>query len=190
MISGWLGYPLQYTVASVAFWVGYVTLRHNWNPEVLKRWGFTRTGLRQALLLCGGAFVVGLAASLLYGTTLGSTILNWNLPLLMLLYPIWGTVQQFLVTGLFADNMLALTRGKVSEFVIAIMAALLFSAVHIPDEELMVATFFLGVTTVLIFFRTRNLLAIGLLHGWFASVFYFFGMGVDPMAPLLAAAFG
>ena len=190
VVAGWLGYQLQFTVAAVAFWTGYVTLRHSWNPEVLKQWGFTRDGLRQALILCGGAFIAGLAMSLLYGSTWGNTILDWDLALLLLLYPIWGTVQQFLITVLFADNVRSLARGRASEFAVAIAAAVVFAVVHIPERDLMVAVFFLELSTVLIFFRTRNLLAIGLLHGWFASVFYFFGMGVDPLAPLLRATFG
>ena len=190
VLSDWLGYQLHFTIAAIAFWAGYVTLRHSWNPTVLKRWGFSRAGLKTGLVLGAGVFVVGLTVSLLYGLIAGSSLLNWNLGLLLLLYPVWGVVQQLLVTCLFADNVMVLSRGKVSPFVVVMMAALLFSAAHVPDRELMVATFFLGITTVLIFFRTRNLLAVGILHGWFASVFYFFGMGQDPLAPLLAATFG
>jgi hypothetical protein len=190
VFSDWLGYQLHYTVAAIVFWAAYVTLRHNWDPSILKRWGFTRKGLKQGLTLGAGAFVVGLGVSLLYGASKEVSIINWNLPLLMLLYPVWGIVQQFLVVGLFADNVIALSRGRIPEFVVVMIAALLFAAVHVPDRELMVATFCLGIVSVLVFFKTRNLIAVGILHGWFASVFYFFAMGEDPLAPLITAAFG
>ncbi|TVQ17519.1 MAG: CPBP family intramembrane metalloprotease, partial [Spirochaetaceae bacterium] len=75
------------------------------------------------------------------------------------------------------------------EFAVVMFTALLFSAIHFPEIPLMVATFFLGSATTLIFFRTRNIWMPGLLHGWFATLFYFLVMEVDPLEPLLAVAF-
>ena len=39
------------------------------------------------------------------------------------------------------------------------------------------------------FFRTRNIWISGLFHGWYATVFYHFVMGEDPLGSLLRAAF-
>lgn len=188
ILAEWLGFQLHFTIGAIIFWAGYVMFRHKADPSVLRRWGFRAAGMREAAILCGGALAVGAGFCIVYGVATGSGIVGPNLALLMLLYPAWGLVQQFLVVALFADNLMALTGERSPEFVIVMVSALVFSAVHVPETELIIVTFFLGIATTLIFFRTRNIWMIGLLHGWFASLFYFLVLGQDPLAPLLAAA--
>ena len=190
MLSDWLGLQLEFTVGAIAFWIIYVVLRHKANPTILRRWGFGTAGMREASILSGVAFLAGAAFCILYAAFTGVGIVNWNLVLIMLLYPAWGLIQQFLLVALFADNVMALTRERTPEFVIVMFAALLFAAIHFPEADLMMATFVLGGVSTLIFFRTRNIWMVGVLHGWFASLFYFLVMGHDPLAPLLRAAFG
>lgn len=190
VLADWLGLRLEFTVGAIAFWVAYVVLRHKANPTVLQRWGFRRAGSGEATILSALALAVGGGYCLAHALVTGEAIVNGNLLLILLLYPAWGLIQQFLLVALLADNMMALTRERTPEFVIVMTSALVFSAIHFPETDLMIATFFLGAATTLIFFRTRNLWAVGVLHGWFASLFYFLVMGHDPLAPLLAAAFG
>jgi uncharacterized protein len=189
VLSDWLGMQLEFTVGAIAFWIVYVFLRYKANASILKRWGFRTEGLREASALGGIALATGTAFCVVWALVFDTAIVNWNLALIMLLYPAWGVVQQFLLVALFADNVMALTRERGPEFVVVMFSALLFSAIHFPETDLMVATFFMGAATTLIFFRTRNIWAIGVLHGWFASLFYFLVMGHDPLAPLLRAAF-
>ena len=188
ILSEWLEFQLHFTIGAIIFWVGYVMLRHKADPSVLRRWGFRAAGLREATILSAGALAVGGGFCIVYALMSRSAIVGPNLVLLMLLYPAWGLVQQFLVVAIFADNLMALTRERSPEFVIVMVSALVFSAVHVPETELIIVTFFLGIATTLIFFRTRNIWMIGVLHGWFASLFYFLVLGHDPLAPLLAAA--
>lgn len=190
LLSDWLGLQLEFTVGAIAFWIVYVVLRHKANPTILQRWGFRTAGMREAAILSGIAFLAGATFCVLYAVFTGEGIVSWNLLLIMLLYPAWGLIQQFLLVALFADNVMALTRERTPEFVIVMFAALLFAAIHFPETDLMMATFVLGGVSTLIFFRTRNIWMVGVLHGWFASLFYFLVMGHDPLAPLLRAAFG
>lgn len=188
VLADWLDLQLWYTVAAIIFWTTYVLLRHKAAPSVLKRWGFQRAGMREAAVLSGMALLAGGSFCVAYAIVTGEALINTNLVLIFLLYPAWGLIQQFLVVALLADNLMALTHERASEFVIVMVSALIFSAIHIPEPGLMVATFFLGATTTLIFFRTRNLWIIGILHGWFASLLYFLVLRHDPLAPLLEAA--
>lgn len=188
VFTDWLDYQLPYTVGAIAFWTAYVVLRRRADESVVRRWGFARDGLREAAILSGFALVIGGGFSAGYAAIAGDALVNWNLALILLLYPAWGLIQQFLVVALLADNLMALTRERTPEFVVVMVSALVFSAVHVPETELMIATFFLGTATTLVFFRTRNLWMIGLLHGWFASLFYFLVLRHDPLAPLLEAA--
>ena len=186
-IADWLGYQLEFTLGAIAFWVIFVLLRHKADPSILRRWGFTRARLGEASLLCGIAFVASAAFCVIFGLVSGNTLINWNLALLLLVYPPWGMIQQFLLVALLADNLMALTRERSSEPAVAMLTAVVFAGIHFPETPLMIATFFLGATTTLIFFRTRNIWLIGVLHGWFATLFYFLVMGVDPIGPLLEA---
>ena len=188
VLTDWLELQLPYTVGAIAFWTIYVVLRRTDNPSVIQRWGFGRAGLAEGALLASGALVLLVAASVPFGVVSGNLMVNRNLFLLLAIYPVWGLIQQFLLVALLADNLVALAREKVPEFVIVMFSALVFSAVHFPDTALMIGTFFLGAATTLIFFRTRNIWAVGVLHGWFASLFYFLVMGFDPLEPLLGAA--
>lgn len=190
ILADWLGLALEYTVGAIAFWVIYVVLRHKANPTVLARWGFRREGMERAAIMSGAACAAGAAFCIGYALATGRGIVNWNLALILLLYPAWGLIQQFLLVALLADNVMALRRERTPEFVVVMFSALVFSAIHFPETDLMIATFFLGAATTLIFFHTRNIWTVGVLHGWFASLFYFLVMGHDPLAPLLAAAFG
>jgi hypothetical protein len=189
VLGDWLGMALEYTIGAIAFWIIYVVLRHKSNSTVLKRWGFRSDGLGEASFLSGLALLAGGGFCVVYALLSDGGIVNWNLALTLLLYPAWGLIQQFLLVALLADNVMALRGERSSEFVVVMFSALVFSAIHFPETPLMIATFFLGATTTLIFFRTRNLWTVGVLHGWFATLFYFLVMGHDPMAPLLQAAF-
>ncbi len=189
ILADWLELRLPYTVGAIAFWVAYVVLRHKANPTVLKRWGFRKEGARESAAFSGLALLVGGGFCVVYAVLGGDPIVNWNLALILLLYPAWGLIQQFLLVALLADNVMALRGERSQEFVVVMFSALLFSAIHFPETDLMIATFFLGAATTLIFFRTRNIWMIGVLHGWFASLFYFLVMGYDPLAPMLEAAF-
>jgi hypothetical protein len=190
VLADWLHLELLYLVSAVLFWVIYVASRVLADSDIVHRWGFQRAGLQEAAVLCGIALGIGGLFSIIYGTVADTALINPNLALILLLYPAWGLIQQFMLVAIFADNVMALSRGRASEFVVVMFAALTFSAIHFPEIPLMIATFFLGAATTLIFFRTRNMWLIGLLHGWFSSLFYFFVMGHDPLQPLLSIAFG
>ena len=189
VLADWLGLELEYTIAAIAFWVVYVTLRHKANPTVLRRWGFRKAGMEEAAVLTGAALLAGGGFCVVYALVSGNAVVNWNLPLTLLLYPAWGLIQQFLLVALLADNVMALKREQTPEFVVVMFSALVFSAIHFPETDLMIATFFLGAATTLIFFRTRNIWLIGALHGWFATLFYYLVMAEDVLAPFLEAAF-
>jgi hypothetical protein len=189
ILADWLGLDVPFVVGAIAFWVLYVLLRHKTDPSILRRWGFRRTGLKEGFVLSGIALLIGAAFCVAFALITGRGIVNRNLALILLLYPAWGLIQQFLLVAIFADNVMALTKEQTPEFVIVMMSSLLFSAIHIPETSLMIATFFLGAASTLIFFRTRNLWAIGILHGWFASLFYFLVMEKDPLQPMLEVAF-
>jgi hypothetical protein len=54
-----------------------------------------------------------------------------------------------------------------------------FAWVHYPSLPLMVFTFFMELVFLVAYFKWRNLWALGLYHGWVASLLLFFVLGRD-----------
>ncbi|TVQ36247.1 MAG: CPBP family intramembrane metalloprotease [Spirochaetaceae bacterium] len=179
-----------FIVAVALFWIGYVLVRYRRDRSLLRRWGLTLAGGRPALHMIAPFALFGCLVSVVYGLAFGTAHLNRNLALLLVLYVPWGTIQQFVLAALFADNLVTLSAEKLSEATAVVICAILFSAVHLPQLPLVIVTFLMGLVTTSVFFRTRNILVPGVFHGWFATAFYFFVMGYDPWQPLVQAVLG
>lgn len=185
ILGDWLSLDTVFIVAAGGFWVVYAGMRWSWNRSVFKRWGLTVSGMPTAAARIGPYAAIGIAFCVVYGLFNPAAIVNRNLFLLLAIYPIWGTVQQLLVVALLADNLVALTDERFGERQAVAIAAVLFGMVHIPELPLIGATVALGSVTTLVFFRTRNVIVPGIVHGWFATLFYYLVMGKDPWAELL-----
>ena len=75
-------------------------------------------------------------------------------------YAIWAVMQEFILQSFFylrLKSMLGHRRG-------ALLAALLFSAVHLPSPALTVLSLIGGLLFCELFHRYRNLIPIGLVH--------------------------
>lgn len=166
-------------------WLTYVALRVR-TPGVLAGWGLQREGLRPAARAATIACVVGAVATAALGLARGTFVVDRNLLPLLLLYPLWGWIQQLLTLGLVVGNLERL--GVARPWLVAI-AGLGFAAVHLPDWPLCGATLLLGIVCCALFLRFRNLWPLGVLHGWLGACFYRWVLARDPWAELLAALF-
>jgi len=162
------------------FWISYITIKIIHNSNVIKDWGLGFDGFRSSLKLIIIPAVAVTLLSIWYGQNEGVLVFNWHIIPVMILYPLWGTIQQFLIISLFGGNLIRLPNPRLSKSMIVGLTSGLFSIVHYPSIPLMAVTFFLAVYYTYIFFRFKNLLALGLFHGWLACIFYFFVLGQDP----------
>ncbi|MBL8896253.1 MAG: hypothetical protein JNM84_01435 [Planctomycetes bacterium] len=80
----------------------------------------------------------------------------------LLLYPLWGLIQQVLV----------------------LVGALVFGAVHLPALLLTVGTTLLALLYVPQFLRDRNVGPLGVAHGWIGTFFYLWVLERDPWLEL------
>ena len=188
-LGGLLNLGLYYVVVACVFWTGYVLLRYRWDRAVLSRWGFNRHGVAAGARMIAPFALATLGGFIIFGLVTGRAETNWNTVVLLATYPIWGLVQQFMLVALLADNVAALSRERVPEWATVLLAACIFALVHLPVLPLVVATFFLGLITTTVFLKTRSIWVPGVFHGWFATVFYVFVLGEDPLGSLLPVAF-
>jgi membrane protease YdiL (CAAX protease family) len=129
--------------------------------------------------------VVAVSCFIAYGVFTGSLIMHWHIPLIFPLYFLWGLVQQFLIVALLAGNLRK--HSRVPRRWIVLLTALVFALAHAASLPLTLAAFFLAAVTTTVYFRTRNLWALGLFHGLFATGLYFFALGQDLWAEVVSA---
>jgi hypothetical protein len=106
-------------------------------------------------------------------------IFNWHILPTLLLYPLWGFIQQFLIVGLVAGNLSDVDKFRRHRLWIIVVTAIIFSVVHYPSVMLMAGTFVLALVYVPSYLQHRNIWTLGLFHGWLACFFYFFVLGRD-----------
>ncbi len=168
-------------------WIIYISWRIYRTPTVKQDWGLGLTGFKQtfkALLIPALLIIIG---SIWYGLDKGILIFNWHIIPVLILYPLWGTLQQVIIISLFGRNLYDIRNSRLNKPAIVGITAVLFSLVHYPSIPLMAATFLLAICYCFIFFRFRNIIALGIFHGWLACAYYFFVLGRDPWIEFLGS---
>jgi len=100
----YLNWRLLYISVACLFWIGYIARRYRTDKTILFYWGFRRDNFLETFLY---VLPIGLfTAATLYGIShyRGINRLNWHILPLLLLYPIWGTIQQFIIVALIANR--------------------------------------------------------------------------------------
>lgn len=110
----------------------------------------------------------------------GTIHLSWHLLPILIIYPIWGTIQQFLLIGLVTGNCQDLRNYSMPKAGILLLSALLFAGVHYPHYWLIVATFVLALFYGYIYLQARNVYILGLFHGWLGGFFFYTVVDRDP----------
>ena len=161
-------------------WSGYIAMRVRKDRRLLEVWGFRCDNIRITFIISGFATAIGILAMAVIGLTQKSLSFHWHMLPLLLLYPIWGVIQQFLVQALVAGN-LSRSSGMIgSASFVTIVSAALFALVHMPDLKLAIGTFCLGLAFTPIYLRWRNLWPLGIYHGWLGVFAYFWVLHRDP----------
>jgi len=107
---------------------------------------------------------------------------NYHLLIMLLLYPLWGCVQQFMIQDLIALNLYKTRALSKCPIGIYLITAVAFSMCHYGlDWQLMVATFFLGLCFTPIFLKYRCVYPLGIWHGWLGALFYWYVLKRDPL---------
>ena len=162
-----------YVVGVALFWSCYLLFRYKRDPEILKYWGFSTKHFTSTFRLLSKIGIGIVMLFILIGYMRDTLILSWHILPVLLLYPIWGVAQQFLVVGLVAGNLQDMKGAQLSRFWIIIITSLLFASVHYPSLMLILATFLLALVYTFIYLQKRQLWALGIFHGWLGGVYYY-----------------
>jgi len=179
ILMDWLDMRALYIGAACLFWFFFITKRYRENTYILRDWGFQKNHFKQTFLFLLPFAGAAVAAIIWYGIAFRANFLNWHLIPVLMLYPAWGMIQQFMMIGIIAGNLKKMSTLNLKESHIVLITSLLFALIHSPSLPLMAFAFFMEILFTSVFFRWRNLWPLGLYHGWVSSLFLFFVMGRD-----------
>lgn len=180
LFMDYLHWRLPFIVSAIVAWGAYVVVRRRRVPGILAYWGFSPATFKPALRLVLPFGVGAVVVCVLIGAYRETLNLSWHILPILLLYPIWGTVQQFLLIALTAGNLHELPAFRGRTFLVVLVAALLFGAIHYPFGWLMLGTFVLALFYGFVYLKERNLYVLGIFHGWLGAIFFYTVVGRDP----------
>ncbi len=168
-----------FIVGLCVFWVGYAVVRVWQDPRVLGEWGFRREGLWPTAALCAALFVIIAGGFAAYAAVRGTFQFPLHTLILMLLYPLYGLMQEFIVLGIVVLNLARIPFLRDHTPLLVLLCASLFAAAHLHDIRELAGTFVLELLVIPIYLRYRNLWPIGVLHGWVGGLFYLWVLDRD-----------
>lgn len=179
VLMDWLELRVFYIFSACLFWTLYILKRYRANGDILRDWGFRKSGFKKTVFLCLPFTVVALIGIFGYEIFYNNGFLKWNLIPVLALYPLWGIIQQFLMISLIAGNLRSVSSLDMGENQVVLLVSLLFSIAHYPDLLLMVFTFVMELFFISAYFRYQNIWALGILHGWLGGLFLYLVMHRD-----------
>jgi len=185
----YLNWRFAFAAAVIVAWSVYIISRYRNDKEILKYWGFRMDNFMlvvRKILPVGVLSVIAFFAIGFYQNTINIT---WHIIPILILYPSWGVIQQFLLIALMVGNMSDLKGEHLNNWAIILFSALLFSSIHYPFVWLMIGTFFLAIFYGFIYLREKNIYALGLFHGWLGGLFYYTVVGRDPFLEMFNKIF-
>jgi len=185
----YLNWRFPFVAVAIISWVSYIIYCKSKQPGIIKYWGF-RTDNFQTVLKKVLPF--GLLAVISFfgvGSYKGTLNITWHIIPILILYPIWGVIQQFLLIALTAGNLQDMKDQKLNKGIIILLSALLFGAIHYPFIWLMIATFILALFYGWIYLSERNIYVLGLFHGWLGGIFYYTILERDPFLEMFGKLF-
>jgi len=178
----YLNWRLPFVIAAILSWSLYVRYRYKKDNQVLRDWGFRCDNFQSVLKLVLPFAIISILSFIMIGFFQDTLNLTWHIFPLLITYPIWGTVQQFLTIGLVAGNLITLKSIKLKKSSVILITATLFSLVHYPSVWLLIGTFILALFYGYMYLKSKNLYVLGLFHGWLGALFYYTVLNQDPFA--------
>lgn len=174
-----LDLKLTYISLVILGWTVYVLNRMKREKEVFSYWGFRIDNIKKVAKLILPFALISLCALIGIGLIKETMDFPWYILFLFIFYPIWGTIQHFLMIALVAGNISELNK-KIPRWLIIFISATLFALIHFPDVNLIIGTFFLASFCTHIYLKERNIFALGIFHGILGVLFYYLGTDRDP----------
>jgi hypothetical protein len=153
----------QHTIPHV--WMGlwaWILLSHVLHHDTLSRLGLGRSGLRASAQWILPLTILLCLPLLFYGFSRHRLLFlhpTWQALVTLLGYGCWCAFQQYLTQSYFHNRLMLVIRNR---HVRSALVGIMFSATHIPNLILMVATLVAGCVFAEVFARHRNIWPLAL----------------------------
>ncbi|MEO9872135.1 CPBP family glutamic-type intramembrane protease [Ekhidna sp.] len=182
-----LNLRLVFILLMFGFWSTYITMRVRNHSELFKKWGFRVDNFNRVLRRVLPFGIVSFMACLSIGYYQDTINITWHIIPILILYPVFGVLQQFLIMALVAGNLQELNRIKAQSIII--ITSILFGILHYPDWWLVLGTFILALFYTYTYLKNRNLYVLGFFHGWLGALFYYTVVDKDPFTEIFGFIF-
>jgi uncharacterized protein len=164
------------------FWASFAIVRAGQDRGIVRKWGFSTANLLPAT--AASALIFAVAAALLAAHAWSGDNLRFpaHTFVLMLVYPVWGVMQQFVTLAVVVSNLERVPELADRRLLVWFVGVLLFGVIHAYDARLAVGTAVLEMAVIPLYWRFRNLWPLGVLHGWTGALFYLWGLNIDMWA--------
>ena len=176
----YLNWRFPFVITAIAAWICYILYRNSHDKATLKNWGFRTDNFSKTVKMILPFGLLAVLTFIIIGFFQKTLNPTWHLLPVLLFYPLWGIIQQYLLIALVAGNLNNMVGVSISHFTIILLTAILFSVVHYPDYWLMSGTFILALFYGYVYLKSPNLYALGLFHGWLGAIFYYTVINRDP----------
>jgi uncharacterized protein len=180
LFMDYLNWKLPFIIITIIFWVCYIIYRSKRNPGITKYWGFRSDNFSQVIKIILPFAIAAFIILICIGIFQHTIKITWHILPILLLYPLWGIIQQFLLIALTAGNLYDYKNVKIPKVFIIIITSSLFGLIHYPFVWLMIGTFILAIFYSLIYLRQRNIYALGIFHGWLGAFIFYTVVNRDP----------
>lgn len=175
-----LKWRFPFIATAIILWSFYVIYQSKTKPGITKYWGFRTDNFTKVVKTILPFGIFSLAVFLGLGFWQHSINISWHIIPILILYPVWGIIQQFLLIALTVGNLQDYQNIPFSTGLTLIFPAALFGLIHYPSGWLIAATFVLAIFYGLIYVKERNIYALGIFHGWLGGFFYYTVLNRDP----------
>ena len=164
---------LPFITTVIVFWASYYLYRTTKDKSLKKYWGLSILDSKDLFKIVAILGVIVILGIVIFGVYIKPIKWSVHVFFVLLVYPIWGLIQQFLVMSLFAGNIKDLSIKHIGDKLIIVFTSIMFSIVHYPSMNLMIATFIMALIYSTLFLRYRNIIPLGLFHGVIGGLFYY-----------------
>ncbi len=163
-----------YNIIAAVIVIGYIVFRvARSGIRIFPDWGLRFDNVWQCLPPYALFVVIAGIALYGYGRTQGNA-LPVEFWYVLVLYPLWGTAQQFVLQNFVADNLVHAVPSLTTR---SLITAIIFACAHLPSVELAVLTFIAGFCFTYLYHFYRNLFALGIAHGILGALAFHLVLG-------------
>jgi uncharacterized protein len=105
LFMDYLNWKLPFIIITIIFWVCYIIYRSKRNPGITKYWGFRSDNFSQVIKIILPFAIAAFIILICIGIFQHTIKISWHILPILLLYPLWGIIQQFLLIALTAGNL-------------------------------------------------------------------------------------